>query len=113
MSIITILLSRNWFPGDQANKVAKRYIDWLKNNPLDKTIETSVRIGVSSDENGNILAISMADVAKGKEKEALYNVTKQNVFMAAGIENFKYKSEIILDFQEAYKILNMTAPEVE
>lgn len=109
---MTILLTKNWFPGDQANKVAKRYIDWLKDNPPDKTIETNIRIGVLSDESGNILAISMADVVKGKEKEALYNVTKQNVFMAAGITGFKYKSEIILDFQEAYKILNMSAPEV-
>ncbi|MFX1310518.1 MAG: hypothetical protein ACFE8C_12525 [Promethearchaeota archaeon] len=112
MNIITILFTRNWFPADQANKVAKRYIDWLKDNPPDKTIETNIRIGVLSDENGNILAISMADVMKGKEKDALFNVTKQNVFMAAGIEGFKYKSEIILDFNEAYKILNMTAPEV-
>ena len=112
MSIITILFSRVWFPADQANKIAKRYIDWLKDNPPDKTIETNVRIGVLSAENGNILAVSMADIVKGKEKEALYNVTKQNVFLAAGIEGLKYKSEVILDFQEAYKILNMTAPEV-
>lgn len=112
MRIITILFSRVWFPADQANKVAKRYIDWLKDNPPDKTIETNVRIGVLSAENGNILAVSMADIVKGKEKEALYNVTKQNVFLAAGIEGLKYKSEVILDFQEAYKILNMTAPEV-
>lgn len=112
MKIITILFSKNWFPADQSNKVAKRYIDWLKDNPPDKTIETNVRIGVLSDENGNILAIAMADVVKGKEKEALYNATKQNVFMAAGIEEFKYKVEIILEFKEAYKILNMTAPEV-
>ena len=112
MSIITILFSRVWFPADQANKIAKRYIDWLKDNPPDKTIETNVRIGILSAENGNILAVSMADIVKGKEKEALYNVTKQNVFLAAGIDEFKYKSEVILDFQEAYKILNMTAPEV-
>ncbi|MFX0022234.1 MAG: hypothetical protein ACFE9S_07895 [Candidatus Hermodarchaeota archaeon] len=112
MIIITILFSRVWFPADQSNKIAKRYIDWLKDNPPDKTIETNVRIGFLSDENGNVLAVSMADVVKGKEKEALFNVTKQNVFLAAGVENLKYKSELILDFQEGYKILNMTAPEV-
>jgi len=112
VSKITILFNRIWFPADQSNKVAKRYIDWLKDNPPDKTIETNIRIGILSDENGNVLAVSMADIMKGKEKEALYNVSKQNIFMAAGIEGFKYKSEIILDFTEAYKILNMTAPEV-
>ena len=109
---MTILFNRIWFPADQSNKIAKRYIDWLKDNPPDKTIETNIRIGILSDENGNVLAVSMADIMKGKEKEALYYVSKQNLFMAAGIEGFKYKSEIILDFKEAYKILNMTAPEV-
>lgn len=112
MNIITILFTRSWFPADQANKVAKRYVDWLKDNPPDKTISTNIRIGISSNENGNVLAISMSDIVKGKEKEALFNIGKQNIFMAAGVEGFKYKSEIILDFQEAYKILNMTAPEV-
>ena len=112
MNSITILLSKVWFPADQSNKVAKRYIDWLKDNPPDKTVETNVRIGFLSDESGNILAISMADIMKGKEQQALSNVHKQNVFLAAGIEGFKYKCEIILDFNEGYKILNMTAPEV-
>ncbi len=112
MIIITILFSRVWFPADQSNKIAKRYIDWLKSNPPDKTIETNVRIGFLTNDDGNVLAVSMADVVKGKEKEALFNATKQNVFLAAGVENLKYKIEIILDFQEGYKILNMTAPEV-
>ena len=109
---MTILFTRSWFPADQSNKVAKRYIDWLKDNPPDNTIATNTRIGILSDENGNVLSVSLADIMKGKEKEALYNVSKQSIFMAAGIEGFKYKVEVILDFTEAYKILNMTAPEV-
>ncbi|MFX1373298.1 MAG: hypothetical protein ACFFCE_15705 [Promethearchaeota archaeon] len=112
MIFITILLTKSWFPANQSNKVAKRYMDWLKDNPLDKTITTNVRIGVLSNKDGNVLTISMADIVKGKENEALKRVSKQNIFMAAGIENFKYKAEIILDFSEAYKILNMTAPEI-
>ena len=112
MNIITILFTQTWFPADQANKVAKRYVDWLKDHPPDKTIETNVRIGTLSANNGDILVVSMADVMKGKEKEALFNFHQQNVFMAAGIENLKYKAEIILNFSEAYKILNMTAPEI-
>jgi hypothetical protein len=49
---------------------------------------------------------------KGKEKEALQGVTEQSLFLASGIEGFKYKSEIILDFKDAYKIIGMTPPEV-
>lgn len=78
----------------------------------DKTTEKNLCIGITSEENGNILAIGVSEIMKGKEKEALQGVTQQNLFMAAGIEGFKYKSEIILDFTEAYKILGMTTPEV-
>ncbi len=48
---------------------------------------------------------------KGKEKEALQRNTKQNLFMASKVDGLKYKSEILLDFKEAYKILGITAPE--
>jgi len=32
--------------------------------------------------------------------------------MATRVDDFKYKVEVILDFTETYKIINMTAPEV-
>ena len=109
---LTLLYMRNWFHPDQADKIAKRFMDWIKDNPPDKSIDKNLGIGITSDENGMILAISLSEIMKGKEKEALELATKQNLFMAAGIVGFKYKSEIILDFSEAYKILGMTAPEV-
>ena len=112
MKRLTLLYLRNWFPPDQADKIAKRFMDWIKDNPPDSSIDKNLGIGVTSDENGMILAISLSEIMKGKEKEVLELATKQNLFMAAGIVGFKYKSEIILDFPEAYKILGMTAPEV-
>jgi hypothetical protein len=39
VSIITILFNRVWFPPDQSNKIAKAFVDWLKINPPDRTIE--------------------------------------------------------------------------
>jgi len=109
---MTILITRNWFPPDQSSKVAKMYVDWLKDNPPDNTIEKTICIAVTSNENGNILVYGVGEIMKGQEKEALQRSTKQNLFMASGIEGFKYKTEITLDFTEAYKILGMTAPEL-
>ena len=109
---MTLLITRNWFPGDQSSKIAKRYVDWLKDNPPDSTIDKTLCIAVTSHEDGNVLVYGVGQIMKGKEKESLQNVTKQNLFMAAGIEGFKYKSEIMLEFTEAYKILGITAPEV-
>jgi len=109
---MAILITRNWFPPDQSSKVAKRYVERLKDNPPQPDIDKTLAISVSSTETGMILVYGIGQIGKGKEKEALVNVTKQNLFLAAGIENFRYKSEITLDFTEAYKILGMTAPEL-
>ncbi len=47
---------------------------------------------------------------KGKEKEALQINTKQNLFLASKIDGLRYKTDIFMDFTEAYKILGMTPP---
>ena len=110
MLIITILFNRLWFPPDQSNKVAKAYVDWLKDNPPDKTIEKTICIAVGSSENGRILTYGIGEIQKGKEKEVLQRNTQQNLFMASKIEGLRYKAEVLMDFTEAYKILGMAPP---
>ena len=109
---ITLLISRLWFPADQANKIAKAFVDWLKDNPPDKSIEKSIAIAIGSDDDGTLLSYGVGEIMKGKEKEALQRSTKQNIFLASKVDGLKYKVEIFLDFSEAYKILGMTAPDV-
>ena len=112
MVIITLLFTRNYFPPDQSSQVAKRYVEWLKDNPPDNTIDKSICIGVMSAEDGNVMVIGVGEIGKGKEREALERTTKQNLFIALGVDGFKYKTEVILNFTEAYKILGMEAPDV-
>ena len=107
MLIIAILITRNWFPPDQSSKVAKLYVEWLKDNP-----PKTLAISVTSAETGEVLVYGIGQIAKGREKEALTNATKQSLFLASGIDNFRYKVEVTLDFTEAYKILGITAPEL-
>lgn len=99
------------FPPDQSHKVGEAWAEWLKKNPPDTSIEKTICVGVRSTEDGNVLAIGIADVAKGKAKEALVRLTTQNLFMAGKVPGLRYKAEIMLDISEAYKLLGMTAPE--
>ena len=110
MPIITILFNRVWFPPDQSNKIAKTFVDWLKDNPPDKTIEKNLCIAVSSDEEGYILVYGIGEIMKGKEKEALSETTRQNLYLASKIDGLRYKAEVFMDFTEAYKILGMAPP---
>ena len=109
---MVLMLNQVFFPPDQSSKVAQRYIEWLKKNPPDPTIGKTICIGVRSTEDGNILVIGIGDIVKGKVEESLKLNTQANIFMASGIEGFKYKTDVMLDYTEAYKILGMTAPEV-
>ncbi len=109
---MVLIFNKIMFPPDQANKAATRFMEWMKDHPPDPQIEKILGIGVHSTEDGNILAIGISDVAKGKVKEALKLGTEQNLFMAAGVPGLKYKIDVMLDFTEAYKLLGMNAPEI-
>jgi len=107
---ITILFNRVWFPPDQANKIAKGFVDWLKDNPPDKTIDKNLCIAISTDDEGYIIAYGISEIMKGKEKEALQQNTKQNLFLASKIDGLRYKTDIFMDFTEAYKLIGMAPP---
>ena len=111
MVVITLLLNRIFLPPDQASKLGKKYIEWLKDNPPDKTIDNNLCIAALSTEDGNILIIGIGKIGKGKEKEALSEATRQNVFLAKEIDGLKFKIEVVFDFIEAYKIMGMDAPD--
>ena len=87
-----------WFPPDQANKIGKAFVDYLKDNPPDKTVEKNLCIAISSDEEGVLLAYGIGEIMKGKEKEALMRNTQQNLFLASKIDGVRYKTDILLDF---------------
>ena len=112
MVVITLLITKTYFPPDQSSKVGKKYIDWLKDNPPDKTVEKTLCIAVTSTEVGNIMTLGIGEIGKGKEKEALVAASKQCLFLAREVEGFKYKIEVVLSFTEAYKIIGMDAPDV-
>lgn len=99
------------FPPDQSNKAAEAWAEWMKQNPPDPSIEKTICVAVRSTEDGNVLAIGIGDIAKGKVKEALVRTTAQNLFMAARVPGLKYKADVMLDVSEAYKLLGMTSPE--
>jgi hypothetical protein len=107
-----LLYTRMTYPPNQGAKVGQKYIEWLKDNPPDPSIDKTLCIGVASTETGDIMAIGIGQVTKGKENEAMTRTARQNFWLANEVEGLKYKAELIMDYTEAYKIINMTAPDV-
>ena len=87
------------------SKSARKYMDWLKDNPADNSVQKAITIGVGSTEDGDILAISISQIMPGKEKEALEITAKMNMYFSYEIEDYKAKSEDIWDLGEVYKII--------
>ena len=112
MKFMVLILNYVFFRPDQANDVGKRFIEWTKDNPPDKTLSKNLCICVKSTEGGDIVAIGIDEVMKGKVEEVLKLTTTQDLFLASKIEGLKYKTEICLNFLEAYKIIGMTAPQL-
>jgi len=109
---MVFLLNEVTFPPDQSHKVGEAFIEWLKDNPPDPSIEKTICIAVLNNADGDILTIGIGDIMKGKVKEALIQTTKQNLFLAGKIQGLKYNVKPVLSYQEAYKVLDMTAPSV-
>ena len=110
---MVLMINEVTFPPEESHKVGEAFAEWVKNNPADPTIEKHVCIAVGSTANGDVLCIGIGDVGKGKVKEDLSFVTKQNLFLASKIKGLKYKVTPMLSFQEAYKVLGQSAPELE
>ena len=107
-----LIYNKAVYPATQGAKVGQKFIEWLKDNPPDPSIEKNLCIGVGSTENGDIMVIGIGEVVKGKENEAMTRTAMQNFWLANEVEGLKYKAELIMDYTEAYKVINMTAPEI-
>ena len=109
---MVLILNEVSFPPDQAHKVGEVFIEWVKNHPPDPSIEKNICIAVYNNANGDVMVLGVGDVAKGKVKEDLIQITEQNLFMAQKIPGLKYNIRPVLSYQEAYKVIGMTAPDL-
>lgn len=68
---MTLLFNRAWFPVSEGNKLCNAYVDWVQDNPQDKSVIKMLGIGVTSSEDGEVLVYGFDTIINGKEKEAL------------------------------------------
>ena len=59
---MTLIINRVWFPPDQSSKIANAYVDFLKDNPPDSSIEKTIAIAVGSEEDGRVLVYGIGQI---------------------------------------------------
>jgi hypothetical protein len=109
---MVVSLNHIFFRPDQATNVGKKFVEWMKDHPPDKTLYKNLCILIKSTEGGDIEALGIDEVMKGKVEELLKLYSAMNLFLASGVDGLKYKTEICLNFSEAYKIINLAPPQV-
>ena len=73
MVVITLLFTRNYFPPEQAAKAGKMYIEWLKDNPPDPTVDKTLCILVLSAEDGNIMVVGIGQRERKRSFSRCYS----------------------------------------
>jgi hypothetical protein len=97
-------------PPAKASELGKSYLETLKNYPPDSSISKTLAIGVKPTKDGYKI-IGIADVVKGKFKDAFLRQVQSSQEASVDIEGYRYEIETFMDISEAMPIIGMKAPE--
>ena len=105
------IMSTGWVPPQQARAYGKRALEALKKYPLDKTLTKTIILGAVSTTEEGIRSVSIYEVAKGQTQKALVLSSARALFVAEGIDGYKYKIETCLSAAEAMGVIGLQMPE--
>ena len=105
------IMSTSWFPAQQARVFGKRVLEALKKYPVNSTLSKVVLLGgVSASEEG-IRTIAISEVVKGQTEKALAYTTQRSLFIAEGVDGYKYKIEVLMSAVQAMATIDLKLPE--
>ena len=97
------------YPSYQANEVAKRGIEVIKQFPPDKTLGDRLLPLAVYTSNKGIKYMVVTEIKAGKLEEALTRAGKSQA-MFLGIEGYESTTEVWSTASEAYSTINMKSP---
>lgn len=105
------MVTENWWPAKQSEKIGKAYIEVMKKYPNDRSIEKPVVDGAIWPDNQEMHSITIGAIKPGKVKEAMDLAYKRLLEIANAVEGFRYHIRIAYDLVEAMPIVGLKAPE--
>jgi len=108
---MVIVMVTAWFPHAKASEAGKMFIETSKKFPEDKSLSKQLLNNAVSATKEGYKVISASEVKEGKLKEYTAKLHKFLIFVAQGIEGYKYKVETMSSIVEAMDILGLKPPE--
>ena len=104
-------MSTGWIPPQQGRAYGKRALEAIKKYPPDKTLYNTLVLGATTANKEGIRSISIYDVKEGQTKKAMLLTSSRHLFVAEGIDGYKYKVETCMSAAEALSVIGEQLPD--
>jgi len=108
---MVLIMSTGWIPPQQARVYGKRALEAIKKYPPDKTLYKTLVLGATTTNEEGIRLVSIYEVKEGQTKKAMLLASQRALFVAEGIDGYKYKVETCLSAAEALGVIGEQLPE--
>ena len=100
-----------WIPHAKASEAGKMFIEAVKKYPGDKSISKQLLNNAVAATKEGYKVVSADEVKEGKLKEYTALLNKILIFLAKGIEGYRYQIENLSSIVDAMDILGLKPPE--
>jgi len=107
---MVIVMTTVWIPHAKASEAGKLFIEASKKFPGDKSLSKQLLNNAVAATKEGYKAVSADEIKEGKLNEYLAQLNKTVIFVAKGIEGYKYQIEIMSSIVEALDVLGLKPP---
>jgi len=108
---MVIVMTTAWFPHDKASEAGNIFIESSKKFPRDPSLSKQLLNNAIVATKEGYKAVVASEIKEGKLNEYLAQLNKTLIFIANGIEGYKYQIEVMSSIVEAMDILGLKPPE--
>ena len=108
---MVIVMTTVWIPHAKASEAGKLFIEASKKYPGDKSLSKELLNNAIVATKDGYKAVSASEIKEGKLKAFIAQLNKTLIFIANGIEGYKYQVEIMSSIVEAMDIIGLKPPE--
>jgi hypothetical protein len=108
---MVIVMTTVWIPHVKASEAGKLFIEALKKYPGDRSLSKVLLNNAVATTKEGYKVVSAEEIKEGKLKEYLALQNKGLLFIANGIEGYKYQIEVMSSIVEAMDVVGLKPPE--